>query len=125
MANWAWPHTPASNLARIQLRGGPFDGEVAGFVPANTGAPMQLVWSGWFPWGFSAYLYEWRGETEADRGRTDALVYRPPIGQDEHLRAFRGRRLRPDEIPPLIEEDAQVWAEGASLLIDLAGFPGL
>lgn len=120
MANWAWPHTPASYLARAVLRGGPFDGEEAAFVPPDTGAPVQIVWSGWFPWGFSAYLYEWHGETTTDRGRTDALVYRPPIRQDEYLRVFRGRRLSADEIPSVIGEDAELWASSAAMIV--AGF---
>jgi hypothetical protein len=125
MANWAWPHTPSDNQARIVLRGGPFDGEAAAFVPPDTTAPVQIVWSGWFPWGFSAYLYEWRGETVTDRGRTDALVFRPPIFQDEYLRAIRGRRVPAEEIPPLMAEAADEWAEGADLLVLYSGFdPG-
>ena len=112
MANWAWPHTPASNLARIVLVGGPFDGEEAAFVPPDTAAPVQVVWSRWFPWGFSAYLYEWRGETVMDRGRTDALVFRS-----------MGRQVV--EVPPVIAQDADVWARGAALLVETLGFPGL
>lgn len=95
MANWAWPHTPSSNLARMLLSGGPFDGEEAGFVPPDTGAPVQIVWSAWMPWGFTAYLYEWHGERTMDRGRTDALVF-----------TCTGRRLAPDEIPPVVAEGA-------------------
>lgn len=105
MANWAWPHTPASRRARIVLTGGPFDGEEAAFVPANTHAPAQIVWGGWFPWGFDAWLYEWHGETTKGGGFTDALVYRPT-----------GRRLGPDEIPPLIAEAVELWADGAELI---------
>jgi hypothetical protein len=110
MANWAWPHTPASNCARLVLAGGPFDGEEVAFLPPDLAAPVQIVWSGWFPWGFSAYLYEWHGETTMDRGRTDALIYRPPITQAADLRVHRGRRVDPDEIPPQVAEDVEVWA---------------
>ncbi len=117
MANWAWPHTPASNCARLVLTGGPFDGEEAAFVPPDMAAPAQIVWGGWFPWGFSAYLYEWHGETTTDRGRTDALLYRPPVWQNETLRVGRGRRLGPDVIPSLIAEGAETWADGAELLL--------
>lgn len=105
MANWAWPHTPASNWARAVLTGGPFDGEEAAFLPPDTSAPVQIVWSGWGPHGFTAWLYEWHGDVTTDRGRTDALVYRPT-----------GRRLAPDEIPPIIGETAEVWADGADLI---------
>lgn len=112
MANWSWPHTPASYLARIVLTGGPFDGEEPAFVPPDTGAPAQIVWSGWFPWGFSAYLYEWRGERSMDRGRTDALVYRPT-----------GRRLTAEEIPPLIEGDTEMWADGAAMIVGALDIP--
>jgi len=112
MANWAWPHTPADNLARIVLRGGPFDGEQVGFVPPDTAAPVQVVWSGWAPWGFDAWLYEWHGETTTDRGRTDALVFRPT-----------GRRLAADEIPPLIADDAALWASGAAMIVSAYDVP--
>lgn len=113
MANWAWPHTPASNLARMILRGGPFDGEAGVFVPADTSAPIQLVWSGWLPGaGFTAWLYEWRGETEMDHGRTDALIYRPT-----------GRRLSPDEIPPLVADTAELYADTTIRIIDAHGVP--
>lgn len=114
MANWAWPHTPADNLARLLLSGGPFDGEQAGFVPPDTAAPIQIVWGAWLPCGFTAYLYEWHGERTMDRGRTDALVFR-----------CTGRTLAPDEIPPVIADAADEWAEGANLAMSLLGFPGL
>jgi hypothetical protein len=123
VANWAWPHTPASHYARIVLTGGPFDGQEVAFLPPDLAAPVQIVWSGWFPWGFSAYLYEWHGETSTDRGRTDALIYRPPLGQDEHLRVHRGRRLGPEEIPSLIAEDAEVWADGAAMIVSAFDVP--
>lgn len=103
MANWAWPHTPSSFLARLLLVGGPFDGEAAAFAPPDTATPVQIVWGGWMPWGFDAWLYEWHGETRTDQGRTDALVFRPT-----------GRRLAPEEMPPTIVEDAELWAKGAA-----------
>jgi hypothetical protein len=112
MANWAWPRTPASYCARIVLAGGPFDGEEAAFLPPDLAAPAQIVWGGWFPWGFSAYLYEWHGEKTTDRGRTDALVYRPT-----------GRRLAAAEIPPLIAEHAEVWATGAAMIASAFDVP--
>ena len=105
MASWAWPHTPASNWARIRLHGGPFDGQEAGFVPPDSGAPVQVVWAGWAPWGLDAWLYEWHGEVTMDRGRADSLVYRAT-----------GRRVAADEIPPVIAESAEMWADGADLL---------
>lgn len=112
MANFAWPHTPASYCARLVLVGGPFDGEKVAFAPPDLSVPAQIVWSGWFPWGFDAWLYEWHGETTMDRGRTDALVYRPT-----------GRRLAVDEIPPLIAEDAELWAAGASMIVSASDVP--
>lgn len=106
MANWAWPHTPNSRLARIVLADGPADGDEVGFLPADTAAPAQIVWSGWLTHvGFTAYVYEWHGERVMDRGRTDAVVYR-----------CTGRRLPPDAIPPLIAETAEVWADGADMI---------
>lgn len=118
MANWAWPHTPPDDWARLLLRGGPFDGDQVGFLPPDVSPPAQIVWTGWFPWGFSAYLYEWRGqEVVMDRGRTSAMIYRPPIRQVADLRAVRGRRLTAAEIPPLIAEDAELWADGAALIV--------
>jgi hypothetical protein len=112
VASWAWPHTPASNWARILLVGGPFDGEQAGFVRPDSGAPVQVVWSGWAPWGFDAWLYEWRGETSTDRGRTESLVFRPT-----------GRRVGPEDIPPVIAEAVELWADGAALLQDVYDVP--
>jgi hypothetical protein len=108
MDRWDRLNAPHYGYARILLVGGPFDGEEAAFVPPDLAAPAQIVWGGWFPWGFSAYLYEWRGEVMTDRGRTSALVYRP-----------LGQRLTADEIPPLIGEDVEVWADGADLLVRL------
>jgi hypothetical protein len=105
MANWAWPHTPASNCARLVLTGGPFDGEEAAFAAPDLTVPVQIVWSGWMPWGFDAWLYEWHGETTKERGRTDALVYRAT-----------GRRLDSGEIPPVIADDVEVWADSAVMI---------
>lgn len=112
MANWAWPHTPASNCARLVLTGGPFDGEEVAFLAPDQGAPAQIVWSGWLLHGFVAWLYEWHGEKTMDRGRTDALVYRPT-----------GRTLAAEEIPPLIGEDVEVWADGADLIVEAFDVP--
>lgn len=123
MANWAWPHTPASNCARLVLSGGPFNGDQVAFLPPDLAAPAQIVWSGWFPWGFSAYLYEWHGETTMDRGRTDTLVYRPPITQDDNLRVYRGRRIAPEEVPRLIEEDTEMWADSAAMIVEAFDVP--
>lgn len=117
MANWAWPHTPSSNWSRLVLQGGPFDGEEIGFLPPDVEAPIQIAWSGWFPWGFASYLYEWHGDLRMDRGRVAALVYRPPIGQADDMRVFRGRRLAAHEIPPVVAEAAEDWADGADLLV--------
>ncbi len=112
MANWAWPHTPASYCARLVLTGGPFDGEEVAFLPPDLAAPAQIVWGGWSPQGFTAWLYERTGETVMDRGRTDALVYRPT-----------GRRLGPDKIPPLIADDTEVWADGAAMIVEAFDAP--
>lgn len=112
MANFAWPHTPASYCARVVLVGGPFDGEEVAFLPPDLAAPAQIVWSGWFPQGFTAWLYEWHGETTLDRGRVDALVYRPT-----------GRCLPPEEMPPLVAEAAEVWADSADMIITLSTVP--
>lgn len=106
MANWAWPHTPSSTWARLLLTGGPFDGEEAGFVPPDVVAPVQVAWTGFFPWGFAAYLYEWHGETRMDRGRTDALVFHP------------ARRLTAEEVPYAVAESGEVWASGATMILD-------
>jgi len=112
MANWAWPHTPASHLARIQLVGGPGDGVHPAFVPPDTAAPVQVAWTVWLPGeGFAAFLYEWRGERTVDRGRTDALIYRC------------ARRLAADEIPPLLAADAELWADGAAMIASATDVP--
>lgn len=120
MASWTWPHTPGSSWACLRLLGGPFDGEEAGFVPPDAGAPVQVVWSGWAPWGFDAWLYEWHGETTTDRGRTEALIFRPT-----------GRRIPADDIPPAVAETVELVAdnvEAISRAYDVpmeALFPGL
>jgi hypothetical protein len=112
VANWAWPHTPASNCARLVLAGGPFDGEQVAFLPPDLGAPGQIVWSGWLLHGFTAWLYEWHGEKTMDRGRTDALIYRPT-----------GRQLAADEIPPLVAQDVEVWAEAPAMIASAFDVP--
>jgi hypothetical protein len=112
MANWAWPYTPTSNAARLVLTGGPFDGETAAFLLPDLAAPAQIVWSGWMPWGFDAWVYEWHGERTMDRGRTGALLFHAT-----------GRRLPPDEIPPLIAETVDVWAKGAYLIAEAFDVP--
>lgn len=117
MANWAWPHVPADDWARIWLVGGPFGGEEIGFLPPDVAAPLQIAWCGWFPWGFASYLYEWTGQERAmDRGRTSALIYRPVLKDADGLRRVRGRRLTLEEIPPVVAEGAEVWADGADLI---------
>lgn len=112
MANWAWPHTPASYCARLVLHGGPFDGEEVAFLPPDLAAPAQIVWSGWLLGGFSAWVYEWHGGATKDRGRTDALVYRAT-----------GRRLAAEEIPPLIGEDVELWAGAAASIASAFDVP--
>lgn len=110
--NWAWPHTPASYLARIVLADGPFAGEEAAFVPPDTASPVQVVWSGWIPaLGFAAYLYEWRGGTTTDRGRTDALLFRCI------------RRVALAEIPPAVAESGELWAAAPAMIACAFGVP--
>lgn len=118
MANWAWPHTPASNCARVLLVGGPFDGEVVDYWPPDRAVPAQIVWSGWIG-GFTACLYQWHGEKILDRGRVDALIYRPT-----------GRRLAAEEIPPAVAEDVELyaeayarWADGAAMIASAFAVP--
>lgn len=115
MANWAWPHTPNSSHARLRLVGGPFDGEDAGFLPPDLTPPVQIVWGGWFPWGFAAYLYEWRGDTALESGRTGALLYRPTLWWRDD-QPGEGRMLGAAEIPPVMADSADLWADGADLL---------
>lgn len=109
-------------MARILLSGGPFDGEQVGFLPPDTANPAQIVWTGWFPWGFTAYLYEWRGETSMDRGRTNALIYRPVISWRDD-QSHEGRRITPEEIPPAVGDNAEVWADGAAMIVSAFDVP--
>ncbi|MET0428827.1 MAG: hypothetical protein ABW026_10050 [Microvirga sp.] len=92
--------------ARMLFWGGPFDHEEAALLPPDTVAPVQIVWSGWSPQGFTAWLYEWHGEVATDGGFTRCLIYRPT-----------GRRLRPEEIPPQVADDVDLWSDGAALLV--------
>lgn len=85
-------------MARLLLDGGPDHGVTAAELPPDVAAPAQIVWGGW--------LYEWHGERLEAHGFTFALVY-----------GFTGRRLTPDEIPPLIAETVEVWADAADMLI--------
>ena len=93
-------------LSRLLLVGGPFDGHEAAGLPPDTGAPVQIVWSGWTPQGFDAWLYEWHGETTTSGAFVEALIYRPT-----------GRRLTADEIPPVMAELAEIWVDGALMLM--------
>lgn len=83
--------------AALILVGGPHDRAEAAVLPSDVAAPVQIVWAGW--------LYEWHGQTVTEQGMTIALLYR-----------FTGRRLTPDEIPPLIAETVEVWADGADMI---------
>lgn len=87
------------DMARLLLAGGPFAEKVF-YLPPDTQPPLQIAWGGVFPWGFATYLHEWTGETVMDGGRTDALIYR-----------CTGRRLEPEDIPPVIAEAAELWAD--------------
>lgn len=91
-------------MARLVLAGGPFDGHEAAALPPDRPAPAQIVWDGW--------LYEWRGETSTLGGYTDALIYRST-----------GRRLTPDEMPPLIAEAVDMWADGAMMIAHVCDVP--
>lgn len=99
----------ANNYARLRLYGGPFDGEEVAFLPPDLAAPVQIVWSGWSPQGFTAWLYEWHGAVTMDRGRTDALVY-----------LATGRRVTVDEIPPQIEADTCLWSDASTVWVEAA-----
>jgi hypothetical protein len=103
-------------MARMVLKGGPFDGHEVAFLPPDVAAPVQVAWSGWFPWGPTTYVYEWHGEQTTDRGRTDALIYRPALVGDGPVKTYR--RLTADEIPYLISEDTEVWADTAALIVE-------
>lgn len=101
-----------TDRARLLLHGGPFDGEVVASLPPDLAAPAQIVWSGWSPRGFTCWLYEWHGEVTMKGAHTDALVY-----------ASTGRRLTPDEVPPLIAETAEVWAAAADMIARVCDVP--
>lgn len=94
-------------MAHIVLVGGPFDREEAFRLPPDVAAPAQIVWGGWMPWGFDAWLYEWRGERTAYEmtGPLDTLVYRAT-----------GRRLGPDEIPYDVGTAAETYVDATILL---------
>lgn len=98
--------------AQILLVGGPFGGQRIASVPPDLPAPAQVVWSGWSPAGFTALLYEWTGEVRKEDGVTADLVYH-----------CTGRVLTAAEIPPLIADDAEVWADGASLIVRIFDIP--
>jgi hypothetical protein len=91
-------------MASITLIGGPFDDEEVFLLPADTAAPAQIVWTGWFPWGFTAYLYEWRGE----RTNGGGVVYR-----------FTGRQLPADDVPYSIGQAAESWVDATLLLASI------
>lgn len=93
--------------AQIILAGGPFDGHEAAIVPPDTAAPIQICWSGWSPHGFDAWLYQWSGERTLN-----TLIFRPT-----------GRHLTPDEMPPLIAEDAETWADAAAMIVGAFDVP--
>lgn len=94
-----------ADQARLVLHGGPFDGHEVASLPPDLAAPAQIVWSCWSPHGFTAWLYEWRGAVTMNQGHTEHLIY-----------FVTGRQLAPDEIPPLVAETAEVWADGADLI---------
>lgn len=112
MANWAWPHTPASYFARLDLRGGPLDNEQAGFLPPNIAPPVQIAWATWGRLGFICYLYEWHGERGFDHGRTDSIIYR-----------WGGRTVPPEDVPPVVSAGADVYADAADLLVTSLDVP--
>jgi hypothetical protein len=105
LEEWFRRNATPQRTARGMLVDGPFDGCEAVLIPPDTAAPAQIVWSGWGPHGFTAWLYEHRGER---RGEDRDLVYRPT-----------GRQLTPGEIPPVIAADAALWAHGSALLAEL------
>jgi hypothetical protein len=94
------------------LADGPFAGEEMAFLPPDVSPPVQAVWSGWTRQGFTAYLYEWHGEKTTDHGRTDTLVYR-----------CTGRQVAADDIPPVVAEAAETWADGAELISRIFDVP--
>lgn len=115
MANWAWPHTPVDTWAKLLLVGGPFDGDVAGFLPPHIGAPLEVAWTGWMPWGFQCYRYVHKqGDVQLCHGRTRGLYYR-----------FDPTPIAARDIPPIVAHEADVYADAADLLIRMVGFPGI
>jgi hypothetical protein len=98
-------------MSSLLLADGPFDGQRVAWLPPNIAAPAQIVWAGWLPWGIAAYVYEWHGERATVAWR-DALVYR-----------FTGRRIAADDMPPLIAEDAELWANGAAMIMGAYDVP--
>jgi hypothetical protein len=101
-----------ANFARLLLTGGPFDCHEVATLPPDVAAPAQIVWSGWTRHGFTAWLYEWHGERTMDGGYSDALIYRPT-----------GRQLAADEIPPLVAQDVEVWAEAPAMIASAFDVP--
>jgi hypothetical protein len=110
LSRWLQRETQPRAMARAMLTGGPFDGDEAALIPPDTAAPIQIVWSGWAPWGFDAWLYEYRGERRGDP--IDQLVFRPT-----------GRRLAPEEIPPLIADTAELWVDSTVLVVSALDIP--
>lgn len=109
LEEWFRRNAMPRRAVRAVLVGGPFDGHEAVLVPPDVAAPAQIVWSGWSPGGFTAWLYEWRGER---RGDFLDLVYRPT-----------GRQLTPEEIPPLIADDVELWADAATTIAQAFDVP--
>lgn len=99
-------------MTRLVLTGGPFDGVEIAQLPPDTAAPVQVVWSGWSPQGFTAWLYEWHGEEMSVGGYTAALIYRPT-----------GRRIPADMIPPVIADAADDWSNAALLISQVFDVP--
>lgn len=100
-------------MANLVLRDGPFDGELVGIVEPDQVPPAQVVWSGWSPQGFTAWLYEWRGErTMTLLGSTYALIYRPT-----------GRQLAADDIPPAVGEAVEMWVDSADRIVEAFDVP--
>jgi hypothetical protein len=93
--------------ARIILTGGPFPGTTDLTLPPDIAAPIQLVWSGWTPHGFSAHIYQWYGER-----LVSALIYRST-----------GRTLATGDLPPALAEATELWADTAALIAEAFRIP--